>query len=316
MRQEEFLKLERKVEEVNDWRHRPENAYTRAGRALVSKVTTEGRDLNAAVKMAVDAIGGVRHALQPQDRVLLKANFNSDDPFPASTDIGFLTAVVELLRSEGITNLTLGERSGWPWLPTKKVMKVMGVLEALKDLDLPFIDFDPGPWMDVRLGEQARRWKTVAYHQSLKGFDKIVYLPCMKHHFLATFTMSLKLTVGLTHPVDMQYMHADHDQGKVDEPMYLKMIELSLPVGPDLIIMDGRKSFVTGGPDNGELVEPNVILASGDRIALDVEGVKILQSYPRDNLIKTPVWEMPIIRRAIELGLGARSETDYQVVTE
>jgi uncharacterized protein (DUF362 family) len=61
-------------------------------------------------------------------------------------------------------------------------------------------------------------------------------------------------------------------------------------------------------------VEPNVILASGDRIALDVEGVKILQSYPRENLIQAPVWEMPIIRRAIELGLGAKSEADYQVL--
>jgi uncharacterized protein (DUF362 family) len=315
MRQEEFLKLERKVEEVNDWRHRPANVYTRNGLALVSKAGTTGRDLNAVVKAAVDAIGGVRRAFQPQDRVLLKANFNSDDVYPASTDLGFLEAVVDLLRSEGIANLTLGERAGWPWLPTNKVLKVMGALEAAKRLDLPVIDFDPGPWMDVRLGEQARCWKAAAYHQSLKEFDKIVYLPCMKHHFLATFTMSLKLTVGLTHPVEMQYMHADFDQGKTDEPMYLKMIELSLPVGPDLIIMDGRKSFVTGGPDNGEIVEPNVILASGDRIALDVEGVKILQSYPRENLIQGPVWEMPLIRRAIELGLGAKSETDYQLLT-
>ena len=315
MRQEEYLKLERKVDEVNDWRHRPANVYTRDGLALVSKAATTGRDLNAAVKAAVDAIGGVRRALQPHDRVLLKANFNSDDEYPASTDLGFLEAVVQVLRSEGITNLSLGERSGWPWMPTNKVLKAMGVLEAARRMDLPVIDFDAGPWMDVRLGEQAKCWKAVAYHQSLKGFDKIVYLPCMKHHFLATFTMSLKLTVGLTHPVEMQYMHADYDQGKTDEPMYLKMIELSLPVGPDLIIMDGRKSFVTGGPDNGDLVEPKVVLASGDRIALDVEGVKILQSYPRENLIKKPVWEMPLIRRAIELGLGAKSEADYQVIT-
>jgi uncharacterized protein (DUF362 family) len=137
----------------------------------------------------------------------------------------------------------------------------------------------------------------------------------MKHHFLAGFTMSLKLTVGLTHPVDMQFMHADYDQGKADEPMYLKMIELSLPVGPDLIIMDGRKSFVTGGPDSGEMVEPNVILASGDRIAIDAEGLGILKSYPRDNLITAPVWETPVIRRAIELGLGVKGPADYRVVT-
>lgn len=315
MRQEEYLSLERKVEEVSDWRHRPLNVYTREGQALVSKAVTTGRDLNTAVKAAVDAIGGVRKALQPQDRVLLKANFNSDDEYPASTDLGFLTAVVEVLREAGITNLTLGERSGWPWMPTSKVLKAMGVFETAKTLDLPVSVFDSGPWMEVQLGEQAKWWKGVAYHQSLKSFDKIVYLPCMKHHFLATFTMSLKLTVGLTHPVEMQYMHADFDNGKTDEPMYLKMIELSLPVGPDLIIMDGRKSFVTGGPDNGEVVEPGVILASGDRIALDVEGVKILQSYPRENLIQAPVWEMPIIQRAIELGLGVKSESEYQVIS-
>jgi uncharacterized protein (DUF362 family) len=315
MRQEEYLQLERKVEEVTNWRHRPANVYTRDGLALVSKAPTDGRDLSQAVKAAVDAIGGVRLALQPQDRVLLKANFNSDDEYPASTDLAFLAAVVQVLRGEGITDLSLGERSGWPWMPTKKVLKAMGVIEAAEKLDLPLIDFDSGPWMEISLGEQAKWWKGVAYHQSLKGFDKIVYLPCMKHHFLATFTMSLKLTVGLTHPVEMQYMHADFDNGKTDEPMYLKMIELSLPVGPDLIIMDGRKSFVTGGPDNGEVVEPNVILASGDRIALDVEGVKILQSYPRENLIQAPVWEMPVIKRAIELGLGVKSEDDYQVIS-
>lgn len=314
MRPEEFQKMERRVDEVNEWRHRPANVYTQDGLALVAKVSTVGRDVESAVQEAVELIGGVRRALKPADRVLLKANFNSDDPFPASTDLGFLAAVVELLRAEGIKNLTLGERSGWPWMPTAKVLKAMGVYEAAQKLDLPVVDFDGGPWMDVRLGPQAKWWEKVGYHKSLKNYDKIVYLPCLKHHFLASFTMSLKLTVGMVHPVDMQYMHADHDQGKTDEPMYLKMIELSLPVGPDLIIIDGRKSFVTAGPDNGDVVEPNVILASGDRIAVDVEGLKILQAYPRDNLIQAPVWEMPLIRRAVELGLGVKSEADYRVV--
>lgn len=315
MRQEDFLRMERAVDEENEWRHRPANVYTSDGIALVVKIPVAKRDLKAAVKEAVELIGGVRRALDPSDRVLLKANFNSDDPYPASTDLPFLAAVVGLLREEGITNLTLGERSGWPWMPTTDVLRTLGVFAVAEELDLPVVDFDAGPWMDVRLGPQAKWWHKVGYHKGLKDFDKIVYLPCMKHHFLAGFTMSLKLSVGLTHPVDMQYMHADYDSGKTDEPMYLKMIELSLPVGPDLIIMDGRKSFVTGGPDTGEVVETNVILASGDRVAIDVEGVKMLQSYPRDNLLQMPVWEMPLIMRAVELGLGVKSEAEYRVLT-
>jgi len=316
MRQEEFLALKREAEEENEWRHRPENVYIRDDKALVSMVSTGDRQLKQAIKQAVDLIGGVRRALNPADRVLLKANFNSDDPFPASSDLGFLGAVVELLREEGITDLTLGERSGWPWMPTARVLEEMGVFKFAEEIDLPVIDYDSGPWMDVKLGPEAKWWTRAGYHKSLKEFDKIVFLPCMKHHFLARFTMSLKLIVGVTHPADMQYMHADHRMGKTDEPMDMKMIELSLPLGPDLIIMDGRKSFVTNGPAEGEVVEPHVILASGDRIAIDVEGVKILQSYPRDNLINVPVWEMPIFKRAIELGLGATSEADYKVLTE
>lgn len=315
MRREELLKMKRIVDEENEWRHRPENVYCQDGLVLVSKVSTVDRELKAAIAEAVNLIGGIRRALNPGDRVLLKANFNSDDPYPASTDLAFLAAVVELLREHGIENLTLGERSGWPWMPTARVLKEMGVLEAARELHLPIIDFDAGPWMDVKLGERASEWNKVAFHKSLKDFDKIVYLPCMKHHFLAGFTMSLKLTVGMVHPFEMVYMHEDYDSGRIDRPMYSKMIELNLPVGPDLIIMDGRKSFVTGGPDNGEVVEPNVILASGDRIALDVEGIKILQSYPRDNQLKRPVWEIPTIVRAIQLGLGVGSESDYRVVT-
>ncbi len=114
MRVEDFNNLDRVVDEENDWRHRPDNAYKEGDKAQVSIVSTENRDLKAAVKMAVDAIGGVRRALAPSDRVLLKPNFNSDDPYPASTDLGFLKAVVEILREEGINDLTLGERAGWP----------------------------------------------------------------------------------------------------------------------------------------------------------------------------------------------------------
>jgi uncharacterized protein (DUF362 family) len=314
MRKEDFNKLERVVDEENDWRHRPDNAYKKGDQAQVSIVSTENRGLKEAVKMAVDAIGGIRKALTPGDRVLLKPNFNSDDPYPASTDLGFLKAVVEILREDGITDLTLGERAGWPWMPTADVLEEMEVLEACEDLKLPILNFDSGPWMDVRLDGKARWWTKVAYHKSLKDFDKIVFLPCQKHHFLARFTMSLKLAVGLTNPAEMAYLHADHGQGKTDEPMELKMVEFGLAVGPDLIIMDGRKSFVTAGPDMGEVVEPNVILASGDRIALDAEGVKILQSYPRDNLIQMPVWEIPSIVRAVELGLGVKGEADYEVI--
>src|SRR5665647_1335431 len=45
-------------------------------------------------------------------QVALKANFNSADPFPASTHLDTLRAIVETLKEAGSSGITLAERSG------------------------------------------------------------------------------------------------------------------------------------------------------------------------------------------------------------
>src|SRR3990172_5662630 len=45
-------------------------------------------------------------------RVAIKANFNSDDPFPASTQPDTLRHLVEQLRVAGASAVTVAERSG------------------------------------------------------------------------------------------------------------------------------------------------------------------------------------------------------------
>jgi uncharacterized protein (DUF362 family) len=55
-----------------------------------------------------------RFALQDYSgkKVVLKANFNSANPFPASTHLDTLRAIVETLKKAGANKITLGERSG------------------------------------------------------------------------------------------------------------------------------------------------------------------------------------------------------------
>jgi hypothetical protein len=49
-------------------------------------------------------------------------------------------------------------------------------------------------------------------------------------------------------------------------------------------------------------------------VAIDVEGVKILQGYPGNGLEGKNVWNLAQIKHAIELGLGPRNEKEYKVV--
>jgi uncharacterized protein (DUF362 family) len=82
------------------------------------------------------------------------------------------------------------------------------------------------------------------------------------------------------------------------------------PVKPDLILMDGRISFVSGGPAIGLAVHPGVILASGDPVAMDVQGVRFLQNYAAVNHLTGDAWALPQIKTAVKFGLGVQGDED------
>jgi uncharacterized protein (DUF362 family) len=91
----------------------------------------------------------------------------------------------------------------------------------------------------------------------------------------------LKLAFGFINPGEQRAFHLRYLEEKV--------AEISLCWQPDLIVMDCRKAFISGGPERGQVVEPKVILASGDLVAIDVEAVKVLLSYKaRNDLLSDP----------------------------
>jgi uncharacterized protein (DUF362 family) len=287
-------------------RHRRPNRYVRDGQALVSFVVT-GEDVKGDILKAVNLMGGFEKSLKPQDRILLKPNFNSDDPPPGSTALDFLGAVIELLREHGYSKISVAEGSGRPWVPTSNIFERTGLTTKMEEIKIPLLDLDQSDYIDVPVGGEYL--DLVAYPKDLESFDKIIYLPTMKTHYLAGFSMSLKLTVGLTHLFDRFFLHADNN-------MFVsqRSAEMSIPIKPDLIIMDGRISFVSGGPAIGLAVHPGVILASGDPVALDVQAVRLLQNYAAVNHLTGDAWDLPQIKTAVRHGLGIRNDSDLLLV--
>ena len=287
-------------------RHRRPNPYTRNGRALVSFVVA-GKNLKEDVRRAIDLLGGLPLSLKAQDRVLLKPNYNSDDPPPGSTALDFLTAVIDLLREHGCSWITVGESAGRPWVPTEKVFKKTGLTAKMAELKIPLLDFDRSPYLDVPVDGEF--FEFVGYPKEMEEFDKIVYLPTLKTHFAAGFSMSLKLTVGLTHLFDRMALHGDNQMFVAQ-----RAVEMGTPVKPDLILMDGRISFISGGPAIGLAVHPGVILASGDPVALDVQGVRLLQNYAAVNHLTGDAWALPQIKTAVKHGMGIQRDDDLLLV--
>lgn len=298
--------LSKKVKTKGHWSHRVPNPYVRDRKALVSFVPASGA-LKDDILKAINLLGGLDKSIHPSDRVLIKPNFNSDDPPPGSTALDFLTCVIEIMREYGCRRIAVGESAGRPWVPTEKVFRNTGLAQKMAELKVELIDFDKSEYQDIPL--ETEFWTHVAYPLDLQEFDKIVYLPTMKTHFTAGFSMSLKLTVGFIHLFDRMTLHGENN-------MFLaqRAAELNIPIKPDLIIMDGRVSFVSGGPAIGLKVHPGVILASGDPIAIDVVGVRMLQNYAAVNHLCADAWQLPQIKTATKHKLGVLSDEGIQLV--
>lgn len=285
-------------------RPRKENPFRKDGMTLVSKVKVE-HDLRASVVKAVELIGGLGKVISSGDRIMLKPNFNSPDPYPGSSDLEFLKVVIQLLKEAG-ANVVVGESSGAIWRPTRKLMEKLDALHQLTDMGAEVIAFDDRgrAWDWVKVRVDGDYLKEVTVPRSVYEADKIVYVPCMKTHQLARFSLSLKLAIGIVHPGERRSMHMRNLERKI--------AEFNLALQPDLIIMDGRRAFVSGGPDKGELAEPGVVMASGDQVAIDVEALKILGSYKAKNRLLPNPYDSPQIAIALKHGLGSK---EYKVVS-
>jgi uncharacterized protein (DUF362 family) len=262
-------------------------------------------NLRETILKALEPFGGIQNFVKKGEVILLKPNFNTADPFPASTDFEFLKNVVEIVYSAQPKLVMIGESSTMT-LNTKKVMEKLKVFELL-NLDPPprIYVFEEWGWQKRKI-PQGKYLKSVSITEILERADKIILLPCLKTHKYAQFTGSLKLAVGFMKPVERIRFHLSNLQEKI--------AELNLLFKADLILMDARKCFINKGPAEGEIAEPNLILASTERVAIDVEGIKIIQQYPKCSLKNFDPWSLPQIKRAVELKIGAENESDYQVI--
>jgi len=248
-------------------------------------------------------------------QVALKANFNSADPFPASTHLDTLRAIMQTLKNAGASGITLAERSGMG--DTEQVLEQMGVLALSRELGFSAVvldDVSKEDWIKVERGET--HWLRGFYMAKVfHDADKVVQTCCLKtHRFGGHFTLSLKNSVGLVAkkvPGGIyDYMWELHGS-----PFQRQMIaEINNHYNLDFVLMDGIKAFITGGPERGTLVEPNLLLASQDRVAIDAVGVAILKMYGAKGKVgEADVFEQDQLRRATELGFGVKSATEIQL---
>jgi uncharacterized protein (DUF362 family) len=243
-------------------------------------------------------------------RVVVKPNFNSADDAPASTHTETLSQLVTELHERDAQNVTVGESSGPP--QTRGVMEQKGVFDLARDLRFDVVNFEEIPESDwVPFGAQGTHWPDGFYLPRLVvDSEFLVSTCCLKTHgFGGVYTMSLKLSVGLTPKRIRRTMHRSPDMRRM-------IAELNAGYRPQLVVLDGVTAFTDGGPSSGELRQANVMIAGDDRVAVDAVGLAVLKELGSNQAIMgRKIFEQEQLARAVELGLGVSGPGEIELVT-
>jgi uncharacterized protein (DUF362 family) len=288
-------------------------------------VTPESQVGRVALIRTGDRAQGVRRALDllginpiEGKSVFLKPNFNSADPAPGSTHPDTLQALVERLWEMGAQRITVGDRSGMG--DTRAVMRTKGVFDMASEFGLETVVFDDlggEDWLpaDVPGSHWARGFALA--RPCLEAGAVVQTCNLKTHRFGGHFTLSLKNSVGLAAKAvpgeGYNYMTELHNS-----PAQRAMIaEVNAAYSPALIVLDGVEAFTSGGPEAGNRVEAQVVLAGVDRIAVDAVGVAILRDLGTTaNVGRGRVFDQEQIARAVELGLGVQGPEALMILSD
>jgi uncharacterized protein (DUF362 family) len=247
-------------------------------------------------------------------KIILKPNFNSDDPFPATTHLDTLKTVIQSLKTASPESIAIMERSGMG--DTEKVLTSRGVYDLAKKENIQVVNLDrldKNDW--VKKGTKNTHWKKgYLIPKMLLEADFVVNLCCLKtHRFGGDFTLSLKNNVGLVAKSEGFYNYMLELHTSPDQRLMIAEINKDIPC--HLIILDGMLGFSEQGPEKGKLIKPGLILMSTDRVAIDAVGVAILRMFgAKGRVAKGKIFDQDQIKQASKLGIGARSENEIQIV--
>jgi uncharacterized protein (DUF362 family) len=248
-----------------------------------------------------------RRFLDPGAATILKDNISWHFPFPsANTTPWQLEGTIRALRSRGygdlacvqnrtvVTNAFKGEDLN-RYVPIFKRYGVP-VLYNFRAQDMAWVPFQPRAEMLVLHKIYPEGIRIPDYFVG----KNIVHLPTLKTHIYTTTTGAMKNAFGglLTH--HRHYTHSWIHETLVDLLAIQKEIHSGI-----FAVMDGTTAGNGAGPRVMKPEVKNVILASGDQVAIDAVSAAMMGFDPMS---------IAYIRIAHERGLGVGDPREIEVV--
>jgi uncharacterized protein (DUF362 family) len=252
-------------------------------------------------------LAGVQQHLQARAPTILKDNISWHFPFPAANTTPWqLEGSVRALRARGYTNLTCVQNKTVV-TDAFKGEDLNGYVPIFKSYDIPVLyNFKDSDMRWVPIQPRARmlvldRIFPEGIHVPDFFFGKnIVHLPTVKCHIYTTTTGAMKNAFGGLLNTRRHYTHSWIHETLVDLLAIQKEIHSGL-----FAVMDGTTAGNGPGPRTMIPEIKNVILASGDQVAIDAVAARLMGHDPLS---------IGYIRMAHDAGLGTGDPREIELV--
>src|SRR5512143_870984 len=228
-------------------------------------VVVHGASPEQIVKVAIDAMGGIKKFISRGDIVVIKPNIGWDrTPEQAgNTNPEVVAVVVKLCFEAGAKKVRVFDR---PVNDPRRCFVQSGIAPAARALgaDVDYADDRKFRDMDIK-GEALKSWPL--YTEVFEA-DKVINITIAKHHGLAKLTLSMKNWMGVMGGTRRQ-IHQ-----KLDE----SLVDLSMKIKPTLTILDAVRILTANGPQGGSLADVkklDTVIVGVDPVAIDSYGATL-----------------------------------------
>lgn len=253
--------------------------------------------VEAAVRAAVHAAGGIHRWVQPGQSVLLKPNLLTDAAPDAAvtTHPAIVRAATRLVKEAG-GECRVGD-SPASVIKHERVWTHTGMRAVCEEEGVPLVTLEQGGARRFTRDGQA-----FEIAQSVLDADVVINLPKVKTHVLTGLTCAVKNVYGCVPGLAKSGLHKRYfnarDFGRVVASIYGA-------VQPTLTIADGIVGMTGNGPSSGEPTPLGFIAASRDGVALDCCICRLLGIKPR------AVPYLPVLKRR---GVGEHEPGRMRIV--
>ena len=255
--------------------------------SIVRCTEYDGTKVLAAVRRAVDLLGGIGTVVRPGDRVLIKPNLLKSSPPEAAvtTHPEIVRAVIRLVREAG-GRPTVGDSPGIGDL--RRVCRKAGLLAVLAEEGVELADFETAAGL-----KGQGRFQRFEVARSASDADVIINLPKLKTHGMTVLTGAVKNLFGCIPATRKVQWH--FNTGVNREAFMQMLVDLSALLKPRLSIMDAVVGMEGNGPGSGDPRKIGILLAGADPVAVDAVAGAIVGIDPE---------QLPVLRAAAAAKVG------------